>query len=117
MNIRKCQICNQWLQKTENQAYEKYLCVSRRNEQLFYACSRQYHLDVDDDDSYIDLLLFHRRLRCLIAIELKIGEFKPEYAGKMQYYLSVLDETVKLPDEIAMIITGIDSVEESNFYE
>ena len=41
----------------------------------------QYHLDVDDDDSYIDLLLFHRRLRCLIAIELKIGEFMPEYAG------------------------------------
>ena len=59
----------------------------------------QYHLDVDDDDSYIDLLLFHRRLRCLIAIEFKIGEFKPEYAGKMQYYLSALDETVKLPDE------------------
>jgi predicted nuclease of restriction endonuclease-like (RecB) superfamily len=41
----------------------------------------QYHLDVDDDDSYIDLLLFHRRLRCLIAIEPKIGEFMPEYAG------------------------------------
>jgi predicted nuclease of restriction endonuclease-like (RecB) superfamily len=59
----------------------------------------QYHLDIDDDDSYIDLLLFHRRLHCLIAIELKIGEFKPEYAGKMQYYLSALDETVKLPDE------------------
>ena len=59
----------------------------------------QYHLDVDDDDSYIDLLLYHRHLRCLIAIELKIGEFKPEYAGKMQYYLSALDETVKLPDE------------------
>ena len=59
----------------------------------------QYHLEVDDDDSYIDLLLFHRRLRCLIAIELKIGEFMPEYAGKMQFYLSALDETVKLPDE------------------
>ena len=59
----------------------------------------QYHLDIDDDDSYVDLLLFHRRLRCLIAIELKIGDFKPEYAGKMQYYLSVIDDTVKLPDE------------------
>ncbi|MCL1819432.1 MAG: PDDEXK nuclease domain-containing protein [Oscillospiraceae bacterium] len=59
----------------------------------------QYHLDVTDDDYYIDLLLFHRRLRCLIAIDLKIGEFKPEYAGKMQFYLSALDETVKLPDE------------------
>jgi predicted nuclease of restriction endonuclease-like (RecB) superfamily len=59
----------------------------------------QFHLELDDDDCYVDLLLFHRRLRCLIAIELKIGEFKPEYAGKMQYYLSVLDDTVKLPDE------------------
>ena len=59
----------------------------------------QYHLDVTDDDYYVDLLLFHRRLRCLIAIDLKIGEFKPEYAGKMQFYLSALDETVKLPDE------------------
>jgi predicted nuclease of restriction endonuclease-like (RecB) superfamily len=59
----------------------------------------QYHLDVTDDDYYIDLLLFHRRLRCLIAIELKIGDFKPEYAGKMQFILTALDETIKLPDE------------------
>lgn len=59
----------------------------------------QYHLDIADDDYYIDLLLYHRRLRCLIAIELKIGEFKPEYAGKMQFYLTALDETKKLPDE------------------
>jgi predicted nuclease of restriction endonuclease-like (RecB) superfamily len=59
----------------------------------------QYHLDITDNDYYIDLLLFHRHLRSLIAIDLKIGEFKPEYAGKMQFYLSALDETVKLPDE------------------
>jgi len=59
----------------------------------------QFHLDVADDDYYIDLLLFHRQLRSLIAIELKIGEFKPEFAGKMQFYLSALDETMKLPDE------------------
>jgi hypothetical protein len=42
---------------------------------------------------------YHRRLRCLIAIELKIGEFIPEYAGKMQFYLTALDEKMKLPDE------------------
>jgi predicted nuclease of restriction endonuclease-like (RecB) superfamily len=60
---------------------------------------RQFHLDAADDDSYIDLLLFHRQLRSLIAIELKIGEFKPEYAGKMQFYLTALDEKEKLPDE------------------
>jgi len=59
----------------------------------------QYYLDVTDEDYHIDLLLFHRRLRSLIAIDLKIGEFKPEYVGKMQFYLTSLDETVKLPDE------------------
>jgi hypothetical protein len=59
----------------------------------------QFHLDAADEDSYIDILLFHRRLRSLIAIELKIGEFLPEYAGKMQFYLTALDETVKLPGE------------------
>jgi predicted nuclease of restriction endonuclease-like (RecB) superfamily len=65
----------------------------------FAFIGNQYHLDVDDDDYYIDLLLFHRRLRSLIAVELKIGEFIPEYAGKMQFYLTALDEHVKLPEE------------------
>ena len=65
----------------------------------FSFIGNQYHLDAADDDYYIDLLLYHRRLRCLIAIELKIGEFKPEYTGKMQFYLTVLDETMKLPEE------------------
>lgn len=45
------------------------------------------------------LLIFHRRLRRLVAIELKIGEFEAEYVGKMQLYLTALDEQVKLPDE------------------
>jgi predicted nuclease of restriction endonuclease-like (RecB) superfamily len=65
----------------------------------FSFIGNQYHLDVTGDDYYIDLLLYHRRLRCLIAIDLKIGEFKPEYAGKMQFYLTALDETMKLPEE------------------
>lgn len=56
-------------------------------------------LVVGSRDIYIDLLLFHRRLRSLVAIELKIGEFEAEYAGKMQLYLTALDEQVKLPDE------------------
>ena len=59
----------------------------------------QYHLDVADEDHYIDLLLYHRRLRCLVAMDLKIGEFKPEYAGKMQFYLAALDDIMKLPEE------------------
>ena len=65
----------------------------------FSFIGNQYHLDITDEDYYIDLLLYHRRLRCLIAIELKIGDFKPEYAGKMQFYLTALDETMKLPAE------------------
>ena len=65
----------------------------------FSFIGNQYHLDVGGDDYYIDLLLYHRRLRCLIVIDLKIGEFIPEYAGKMQFYLTTLDETMKLPEE------------------
>ena len=65
----------------------------------FTFIGNQYHLVVGNRDLYIDLLLFHRRLRSLVAIELKIGEFEAEYAGKMQLYLTALDEQVKLPDE------------------
>jgi len=65
----------------------------------FTFVGNQYRLDITDDDYYIDLLLYHRQLRCLVAIDLKIGEFKPEYAGKMQFYLSALDDTMRLPDE------------------
>lgn len=65
----------------------------------FTFIGNQYHLVVGNKDLFIDLLLFHRRLRSLVAIELKIGEFEAEYAGKMQLYLTVLDEQVKLQDE------------------
>lgn len=59
----------------------------------------QYKVIVDGDEFFIDLLLYHRRLKCLIVIELKTTDFIPEYAGKMQFYLSVLDDTVKQNDE------------------
>ena len=65
----------------------------------FTFIGNQYHLLVGNRDLYIDLLLFHRRLRSLVAIELKIGEFEAEYAGKMQLYLAALDEHVKLAEE------------------
>jgi len=65
----------------------------------FTFMGNQYKLTVDGDDFYIDLLLYHRRLKSLVAIELKAGEFKPEHAGKMQFYLSALDKTVKLEGE------------------
>lgn len=65
----------------------------------FTFIGNQYHLAVGGDDFYIDLLLFHRKLKSLVAIELKIGAFQPEFAGKMQFYLTALDEQVKLSEE------------------
>lgn len=59
----------------------------------------QYRLEVSTEEYFVDLLLYHRHLRCLVAIDLKIGKFKPEYVGKMQFYLAVLDDKVRMPDE------------------
>ncbi len=59
----------------------------------------QYKLYVSNKRYSIDLLLFHRKLQSLIAIDLKVGEFEPEHKGKMEFYLSVLNDTVKLPHE------------------
>lgn len=59
----------------------------------------EYPLTVGADTFYIDLLFFHRRLQCLVAVELKIGKFKPEYVGKSQFYCAALDEQIKLPQE------------------
>ena len=59
----------------------------------------QYRLEVDGEAFFIDLLLFHRRLRALVAIELKIGKFVPEFVGKMQFYLAALDAQVRQEDE------------------
>jgi predicted nuclease of restriction endonuclease-like (RecB) superfamily len=66
---------------------------------IFAFIGSQYRLEINDEEYFIDILLYHRRLKCLVAIELKIGKFLPEYVGKMQFYLAVLDDTVKLPDE------------------
>jgi predicted nuclease of restriction endonuclease-like (RecB) superfamily len=62
---------------------------------LFAFVGSQYRLEVDGREFFIDLLLFHRRLRCLVAIELKVGEFQPEFVGKMQFYLTALDRLVR----------------------
>jgi len=66
---------------------------------IFTFVGRQYRLEIDNKEYFIDILLYHRSLKCLIAVELKIGEFFPEYIGKMQFYLSVLDDREKMPDE------------------
>lgn len=66
---------------------------------MFAFMGSQYRLEVDGKEFFIDLLLFHRRLRCLVAIELKVGEFLPEFVGKMQFYLTALDRQVRQEDE------------------
>lgn len=65
----------------------------------FSFVGRQYHLDVGGKDFYIDILFYHLKLRCFVVIELKDGDFKPEYAGKMNFYLSVVDDLVKHPTD------------------
>lgn len=66
---------------------------------MFAFLGSQFRLEVDGAEYFIDLLLFHRRLRCLVAVDLKIGKFQPEFVGKMQFYLAALDHTVREPDE------------------
>jgi predicted nuclease of restriction endonuclease-like (RecB) superfamily len=61
----------------------------------FSFVGRQYHLVVSDKDFYLDLLFYHLKLRSFVIIELKKGEFKPEYAGKMNFYCSAVDDLLK----------------------
>jgi predicted nuclease of restriction endonuclease-like (RecB) superfamily len=65
----------------------------------FSFIGNQYRLEVDGKERFVDLLFFNRRIQSLVAIELKKGEFKPEYAGKLNFYLSALDDMVRLPHE------------------
>ena len=65
----------------------------------FSFIGNQHTLTFNDKEYRVDLLFFHRRLRSMVAIELKIGEFKPEYVGKMNFYLSLLDKFEKAPYE------------------
>jgi len=69
----------------------------------FSFIGNQYKLTLGDNDYFIDLLFFHRELNSLVAIELKIGKFKPEYAGKMNFYLNILNDKVKMPHENSAI--------------
>ena len=66
---------------------------------LFAFVGSQFRLEVDGEEFFVDLLLFHRRLKSLVAIELKIGKFQPEFVGKMQFYLAALDRQAREADE------------------
>ena len=61
----------------------------------FAYVGHKYHLEVAGEDYYIDLLFYNIKLKCYVVIELKVGEFKPEYAGKLSFYLTAIDEQVK----------------------
>ncbi len=65
----------------------------------FAFVGRQYHIEVDETDYYIDLLFYHTKLKCYVVIELKNTKFKPEYAGKLNFYLSAVDSLIKADDD------------------
>jgi predicted nuclease of restriction endonuclease-like (RecB) superfamily len=65
----------------------------------FSFIGNQYKIEIEENEFFIDLLFYNRILQCLVAFELKRGKFKPEYAGKLNFYLNVLDDKVKLPHE------------------
>jgi len=65
----------------------------------FTFIGEEYPIQVGGEDYRIDLLFFHRSLHCLVAMELKVGKFKPEYVSKMDFYLEGLDRQIKKPDE------------------
>jgi predicted nuclease of restriction endonuclease-like (RecB) superfamily len=63
----------------------------------------QYHLEVEGEDFYIDLLFYHLRLRCFVVIDLKVEPFKPEFSGKMSFYVSAVDDLLKHRDDMPTI--------------
>lgn len=65
----------------------------------FAFLGRQYPLAVNGKDYFLDLLFYHTRLKCYVVIELKAGEFKPEYIGKLNFYLSAVDDQLRTPDD------------------
>jgi hypothetical protein len=67
--------------------------------QGFAFVGRQVHMELGGKDYYLDLLFYHLKLRCYVVIELKAGDFIPEYVGKMNMYLSVIDDVLRHPDD------------------
>lgn len=66
---------------------------------MFAFIGNQYRIEIEDQEYFIDILLYHRLLKSLVALELKIGAFQPEYVGKMQFYLEALDSQVRVQGE------------------
>jgi len=69
----------------------------------FAFVGRQHKLTLAGEDFYLDLLFYHLKLRCFVVIELKVGPFKAEYAGKMNLYLNLVDDTLRHPSDAPTI--------------
>ncbi len=83
----------------ENTMVEK---VKRLMMELGYGfcfIGNQYRLTLGEKDYFIDLLFYHRILKCMVAVELKVTEFEPEFVGKLDFYLQLIDEQLKQPDD------------------
>jgi predicted nuclease of restriction endonuclease-like (RecB) superfamily len=65
----------------------------------FCFIGNQYQLTLGEKDYFVDLLFYHRILKCIIAVELKVSEFEPEFVGKLDFYLELIDEQLKQPDD------------------
>ena len=63
----------------------------------------QHHLEVGEEDFFIDLLFYHVKLHCYVVIDLKMGKFRPEYAGKLNFYLSAVDDLLRDPGDAPTI--------------
>ena len=79
----------------ENKMLEKLKNILLELGSDFSFVGNQYKITIDNQDFYIDLLFYHIKLKCYIAVELKVGDFKPEFASKMGFYLTALDEEIK----------------------
>jgi predicted nuclease of restriction endonuclease-like (RecB) superfamily len=83
----------------------------------FTFVGEEYRVQVANSDFFIDLLFYHRGLSCLVAFELKIDKFMPEYLGKMNFYLEALDRNVKRPNENPSIGVVLCAIKEDEVVE
>ena len=83
----------------ENTMVEKIKRLMMEMGYGFCFIGNQYRIELGDKEYFIDLLFYHRILKCLVAVELKVTEFEPEFVGKLDFYLQLIDEQLKQPDD------------------
>ena len=83
----------------ENRMVEKVKRVMMELGYGFCFIGNQYKISLGEKEYFIDLLFYHRILKCLVAVELKVAEFEPEFVGKLDFYLELVDEQLKQPDD------------------